>query len=436
MGSFDFLTVDEIHKVDPELVQRVTRSLRESKKLFEKTIRIKGIDFKFISSVNSTILGKFNHYGKSLGGIRVMDYANLSIEDKEEYARFDATNLGRAMARKWAVLTYMGTQMAESGLIRENELRSFYMGGGKTVIYVKNIQDYFNLSSLDRMNLFKHFGAFLNEDVQGEYMGGEDMNTTVADMDTIKSVSQYTSCFSKELGGSGNPSPVTAEGVFRYMLGLCPLVLGKDSLNGLTIGIQGVGNVGSALAQKICNAFPKANIIFTTLDRSYGKLFAKKIKGTFVEPDKLIGLPMDIFSPNAGSEVLNNQTIPKLAEAGVKLICGAANCQFEVEKGKIKHELAKMCHESGIYVAPDYPANLGGILNLSFEFPIPGNNHSIERAEQIAAGNKDLAVSIFKMSSADGKLPYQCANYLADRVIAAFLDKTGSKEINLHLMKK
>ena len=364
-----------------------------------------------------------------------MDYAKLPVDDKEAYAKFDATNLGRAMARKWSILTFMGTQMAEAKTIRENELRSFYMGGGKSVIYVKDLKDYFKLSVTDRDTLFKIFGDFLETVVKGDYMGGEDMNTTVDDMDRIKGATKYISCYSKKLGGSGNPSPVTAEGVYRYLRGVFPLVFGQETLNGLTIGIQGVGNVGAPLAEKIRRDFPDAKLIFTTLDAEFGKALAEKIKGTYVEPDELVGMPMDIFSPNAGSEVLDANRIPKLEKAGVKLICGGANCQFEVEDGRIKHHLAEQCDKAGIYVAPDYTANLGGILNLSFEFPIPGNDHSIARAKEIAAGNMDLAASIYQMSKKNKRLPYQCAVDLADHVIAAFLQKTSPDEIDQYLLK-
>lgn len=433
MSSLQFLTVDDSKNVDAALVERVTQTLTDKNKLHIKEVVVGGVTFKFFSSVNNTLLGSFNDYGKSLGGIRVMDYAKLDVEDKEAYAKFDATNLGRAMARKWAILNFMGTQMYEAKSVTDKELRSFYMGGGKSVIFVKDLNDYAKLSDAERVELFKTFGKFLEEEVKGDYMGGEDMNTLVSDMDTIRSETKYISCFSKELGGSGNPSPVTAEGVYRYMLGLVPKVFGKDTLNGLTIGIQGVGNVGAPLAEKIRRDYPEAKLVFTTLDTAAGKALAEKLNGTFVEPDELIGVPMDIFSPNAGSEVLNGTTIPKLISAGVKLVCGGANVQFTVKNSKIDHELAEKCDKAGMYVAPDYPANLGGILNLSFEFPIEGNEHSLQRAEEISAGNTALAASIFDMSKTYNLLPYQCADYLADRVIAAFLQKNAPERIDTDL---
>ncbi len=430
MNKLEFLTVDEVKNVDTGLVKRVTKTLAEKNTLHSKEVTIGGVVFKFFSSVNNTILGSFNDYGKSLGGIRVMDYANLDVLDREAYAKFDATNLGRSMARKWAILNFMGTQMYQNNTVNDKELRSFYMGGGKSVIYVRNLKDYFNLSGQNRVNLFKTFGKFLEEEVKGDYMGGEDMNTLVSDMDTIKSETKYISCFHKELGGSGNPSPVTAEGVYRYMLGLVPKLFNKNSLDGLTIGIQGVGNVGAPLAEKIRRDFPDAKLIFTTLDTQAGIKLAEKLNGTFVSPDQIIGMKMDIFSPNAGSEVLNESTIPKLISAGVKLVCGGANCQFKVKEGKIDHKLAQQCAQADVYVAPDYPANLGGILNLSFEFPIPENEHSLKKAEEIASGNTHLAAEIYDMSEKYNMLPYECADYLADHVIAAFLTKNIPEAID------
>ena len=265
-----------------------------------------------------------SNLGPALGGCRMWPYAT------EEDAVRDVLRLSRGMTYKSA-------------------LANLKLGGGKSVV-IGNPRTQKTPALLEAL-------ACAIERVNGRYIAAEDSGTSVADI-------KYMAQFTKHVAGiadkptdtgtrSGDPSPATAYGTFVGIKAAVKEKLGRDSLDGLKVAVQGIGNVGYDLAKQLHDAGAKlwvADIYQEQLDRA-----ATELGATVVGADEIFDLDVDVFSPCALGAILNDQTIPQLK---AKIIAGASNNQL----AEPRHGVALM--RRGILYAPDYVINAGGIIDV------------------------------------------------------------------------
>ena len=243
---------------------------------------------KAIIAIHDTTLGP------ALGGTRMWTY------ESEEAAIEDALRLARGMTYK-------------------NAAAGLNLGGGKTVIIgdpAKNKSE----------ELFRAFGRYI-QGLNGRYITAEDVGTTVADMDLIHEETNYVTGISPEFGSSGNPSPVTAYGVYRGMKAAAKEAFGSDSLQGKVVAIQGAGNVAFALCRHLHEE--GAKLIVTDINKKAAQRVVDAFGATAVDPTDIYEVECDIYSPCALGATINDVTIPKLK---AKVIAGSANNQLKEEK--------------------------------------------------------------------------------------------------------
>lgn len=273
--------------------------------------------------VHSTTLGP------GLGGIRLWQY------ESSEAAMLDVLRLSEGMTYKAAV----------AGLA---------LGGGKTVV----MADGKEADPRIRSARFQALGRYIDS-LNGRYIGAEDVGTKPGDMVEIRKVTRHVTGLPVEQGGSGDPSPVTAFGVWRGIQALVEEVFHTDSLKGVRVAIQGLGKVGLGLAEHLM----KDGAIVVGTDIVSEKIKAAQAKNVkVVDPDAIYDVDCDIFAPCALGAVLNTDTIPRLK---CKVVAGAAN-----------NQLAEPCHADmlesrGIVYAVDYVINAGGLINVAHEVARP-----------------------------------------------------------------
>jgi len=319
---------------------------------------------KAIIAIHDTTLGP------ALGGARMWTYAS------EENAIEDALRLARGMTYK-------------------NAAAGLNLGGGKTVIIGDPFKD-------KNEEMFRALGRFI-QGLNGRYITAEDVGTTVTDMDLIHEETNYVTGISPAFGSSGNPSPVTAYGVYRGMKAAAKEAFGSDSLEGRTISVQGLGNVAYKLCEYLHNE--GAKLVVTDINQAAIDRVVHDFGATAVAPDDIYSQEVDIFSPCALGAILNDETIPQLK---VRVVAGSANNQLQDSRhGDILHEL-------GIVYAPDYVINAGGVINVADE--LYGYNR--ERAMKRVDGIYDSIEKIFTISKRDGIPTYVAANRLAEERIA------------------
>jgi len=311
--------------------------------------------------------------GPALGGTRMWPYAT------EAEALHDVLRLSRGMTYK-------------------SSLAGLDLGGGKAVI----IGD---ARTQKTEAMFRRFGQFV-ESLNGRYITAEDVGMSTTEMVNIQKETTNVAGLPEEMGGSGDPSPVTAYGVYCGMKAAAKTAYGSDDLNGRKVGIQGAGNVGKALVAYLVKEGAK---VFLT-DIHEEKLAAIKAEFpaiTVVKSEDIYDLDMDIYSPCALGATVNDDTLKRLK---CSVIAGAANNQLADE---IIHGKAVM--EKGILYAPDFLINAGGIINCAWERK--GYNH--RAAMNQTAAIYDTAIRIFK-ASADLAIPtYLAANQAAEHRISS-----------------
>lgn len=319
---------------------------------------------KAVIAIHDTTLGP------ALGGARMWTYAS------EENAIEDALRLARGMTYK-------------------NAAAGLNLGGGKTVIIGDPFKD-------KNEEMFRALGRFI-QGLNGRYITAEDVGTTVSDMDLIHEETNYVTGISPAFGSSGNPSPVTAYGVYRGMKAAAKEAFGSESLEGLKISVQGLGNVAYKLCEYLHNE--GAKLVVTDINQAAIDRVVNDFDATAVAPDEIYAQEVDIFSPCALGAILNDETIPQLK---AKVIAGSANNQLKDSRhGDYLHEL-------GIVYAPDYVINAGGVINVADE--LYGYNR--ERAMKRVDGIYDSIEKIFAISKRDGIPTYVAANRLAEERIA------------------
>lgn len=321
---------------------------------------------KAIIAIHNTTLGP------ALGGTRMWVYEN------DEAALKDVLRLSRGMTYK----------AAAAGL---------NLGGGKAVIIGNPKTD-------KNEALFRTFGRFV-EGLAGRYITAEDVGTETRDMEWVRMETKYVTGISKSLGGSGDPSPVTALGVYSGIKAAVKEVYGTDSIAGKKIAVQGVGHVGTYLVQHLTK--DGAKVFVTDIDEERIKRIVKDYGATAVKGDEIYGLDVDVYAPCALGATINDETVPKLR---CKIVAGGANNQLAEEK---KHGL--MLIEKGILYAPDFVINGGGLINVANE--LEGYNQ--ERALAQAEGIYDLMLKIFNIAKTENIPTYKAANRYAEQRLQA-----------------
>ena len=218
-------------------------------------------------------------------------------------------------------------------------------GGGKAVLAVPG-----PLDGQERRGLLLRY-AGLVASLGGTYHTGPDVNTTVADMDVIGERCPHVSCRSEDRGGSGDPGPHTARGVFHGIRASVRHVLGSAELTGRTVLVQGVGDVGGPLAEQLATA--GAHVLVSDLGAERARILADRIGAEVVLPEDAIGVECDVYSPCALGGTLSAETIPRLR---CRIVAGSANNQLA------RPEDAERLRQAGILYAPDFVINAGGVL--------------------------------------------------------------------------
>jgi leucine dehydrogenase len=329
---------------------------------------------KAIIAIHNTALGP------ALGGTRMWNYAS------EEDALIDVLRLSKGMTYK----------ASAAGL---------NLGGGKAVI----IGDPKKHKS---EAMFRAFGAYVNS-LQGKYITAEDVGTTVHDMEYIFMETPFVTGIPVVLGGSGDPSPYTAHGVLMGIRAAVKEKLSTDSLHGVRIAVQGLGNVGSHLVDYL----QKEGAIVTVADIDPERVqrITSKYGLKAVDPEQIITSECDVLAPCALGAVINDKTINNLK---CRIIAGGANNQL----AEYRHGDALM--ELGILYAPDYVINSGGLMNVFVELEGYSQERAFDKTKQVY----DNLMNVFKMSKAEKIATHRAA----DRVAEARIKAIGCLRQHLH----
>ena len=294
----------------------------------------KDTGLKAIIGIHNTVLGT------ALGGTRMWNYSN------EWEALNDVLRLSRGMTFKSAI----------TGL---------NLGGGKAVI----IGD---AKTQKTPELMRRFGEFVHS-LSGKYITAEDVGMTTEDMDTVREVTPYVTGISESKGGAGNPSPITAYGVFMGMKAAAKFKYGSDVLEDKSVYVQGIGHVGEALVEHLINEGAKVTIADINQERL--EEIRSKYGATIYGGNDIYSEPMDIYAPCALGATINDDTIYRLQ---ADIVAGAANNQLAQED---KH--GRILQERGIVYAPDFLINAGGIINVYAELENYDRQEIMRKTENI-----------------------------------------------------
>jgi leucine dehydrogenase len=306
--------------------------------------------------------------GPAGGGTRMKTYA----EPAEALA--DSMRLSAAMTLKMAAV-------------------EMPFGGGKAVLAVPG-----SISGEERRGLLLRYADLVNS-LRGTFNTGPDVNTSVADMDVIGERCQYVFCRSEERGGSGDPGPYTARGVFHGIAASVRHAFGSDSLEGRVLLVQGVGDVGAPLAEQLASA--GARVLLSDVIAGRARGVADRIGADVVPPADAIGLECDVYAPCALGGTLSAETIPRLR---CRIVAGSANNQLA------QLEDAERLRRAGILCAPDFVINAGGVLYALGVEHLGWTRDAIE--QQLAGVGRTLA-EIYTRADAEGITTQAAAERLA-----------------------
>ena len=320
------------------------------------------VGYHGIIAIHSTALGP------AVGGTRFWNY------DSEEEALTDALRLSHGMTYKSA-------------------LAGLPLGGGKSIIIG-------NDSAHDRNALLRAHGRFIDT-LNGRYVTAEDVGTSPADMEIVRLETQHVAGL---IGRSGDPSPYTAAGVYRAIQASNQFLWRTSELSGLTVAIQGCGNVGYNLAKMLHES--EARLIVTDVNSDNLSRVVDEFGAETVSPSEVFSVRADVFAPCALGGVINDETIPQLK---VQIVAGAANNQLLEER----HGAA--LRNRSILYAPDYVANAGGVLNGCTELLGWKPEYSFSKVIQIY----DTVLKIFKSAEEQGIPTNVAADRLAEERLRA-----------------
>ncbi|MCF4102155.1 leucine dehydrogenase [Gillisia sp. M10.2A] len=323
----------------------------------------KDTGLRAIIGIHNTVLGP------ALGGTRMWNYST------EWEAVNDVLRLSRGMTFKSAI----------TGL---------NLGGGKAVILG-------DAKTQKTPELMRRFGEFVHS-LSGKYITAEDVGMDTEDMDTVREVTPYVTGISESKGGAGNPSPITAYGVFMGMKAAAQHKYGSDHLDGKKVLVQGIGHVGESLVEHITNE--GAEVFISDINQSRLEEISKKY-GAKIYTDDVYGADVDIYAPCALGATINDDTIGRIRAS---IIAGAANNQLADE---IRH--GQILQEKGIVYAPDFLINAGGIINVYAELEGYGKTEIMRKTENIF----NTTLEILKSANANGITTHHAALKIAQQRI-------------------
>jgi leucine dehydrogenase len=319
---------------------------------------------KAIIAIHDTTLGP------ALGGTRMWAYKS------EADALNDVLRLSKSMTYKASI----------AGL---------NLGGGKAVIIGNSHKD-------KTEALLRKFGRFI-KNLNGEFITAEEVGTNPKDMEYIRMETQHVLGVPETIGGSGDPSPITALGVFMGIKAAVKELYGNDSLTGKSVVVQGVGHVGENLVRLLRDE--NAMVYVSDINDERTGQIAKKYRAQAVSNNTIFDLDADIYSPCALGATINAQTINKLK---FSIIAGSANNQLEDEfiQGRI-------LLEKGILFAPDYVINAGGVINCYSELMGFSKKRTLQLTENIYEATRN----VIKLSKAENISTIEAANRIAEKRI-------------------
>lgn len=321
------------------------------------------VGLRAIIAIHDTTLGP------ALGGCRLYPYSS------EAEALTDVLRLSRGMTYKAAV----------AGLD---------LGGGKSVI----LGD----PSIKSEALFRAFGRHIAS-LSGRYITAEDMNTNVADMDYIRRETSHVTGAGKHAGGSGNPSPVTAWGVFHGIRACLEVVYGSPSLEGRKVAIQGVGNVGYHLARYLSEH--GAQLYLSDINTRRVAELVDELGAEVLEGDDFYSAEVDVLAPCAVGGIINARSIPVIQ---APILCGGANNILGDEDAD-----GERLVEANITYAPDYVVNAGGLINVYAEL----NRWPAEKAMEDASNIFNTTKAILNLARSESMTTIAASNRIAEQRI-------------------
>ena len=357
----EVINTNELHKLDPVFGQLSFDNHEQIVFCNDKDTGLKAI-----IGIHNTVLGP------ALGGTRMWQYNN------EWEALNDVLRLSRGMSFKSAI----------TGL---------NLGGGKAVI----IGD---AKAQKTPELMKRFGEFVHS-LSGKYITAEDVGMETSDMDLVREVTPYVTGISESKGGAGNPSPITAYGVFMGMKAAAKYKFGTDVLEDKSVIVQGIGHVGESLVEHLTNE--GAKVIISDINEARLNEVSDKYGATIYAGNDLYGEDVDIYAPCALGATINDATINNIR---AKVIAGAANNQLADEN---KH--GQLLKDKGIVYAPDFLINAGGIINVYAELENYGRTEIMRKTENIY----NTTLEILNNAETNGITSHQAALNIAQGRIDA-----------------
>ncbi len=307
--------------------------------------------------------------GPALGGLRMWPYAD------EQEALTDVLRLSRGMTYK-------------------NALAGLHLGGGKAVI----IGD----PRTDRSEaLMRSFGRFLDS-LGGRYITAEDVGMTETDMEYILRETDWVVGNSTVRGGSGDPSPFTAQGTEAGIRACLRERFGREEIGDYRYAVQGAGHVGLELIHRLRRH--DAHVYVTDVDPERVQQAVDEYGCEGVEPDAILDTDAEVFCPCALGGVINAGTLPRLR---CQIVAGAANNQLEDDAA------GDALFERGIVYAPDYAINAGGVMNVSLEL----EGYSAERAHAMVERIEDTVGTILERARRESIPSWRAADLEAERRI-------------------
>lgn len=315
---------------------------------------------KAIICIHSTALGP------AVGGCRMWEY------NTDEGALVDGLRLSRGMTYK-------------------NAMAGLPFGGGKSVIIG-------NPKTLKSEALFRAFGRFVDS-ISGRYVTAEDVGTSPADIAIVHKETPHVLGLE---GKSGDPSPMTAYGVYKGIKSAVKFKMGRDSLEGVRIAVQGLGHVGYYLCKHLHEE--GAKLIVTDINKESIERVVRDFGATACDINAIYTQDVDVYAPCALGATVNDETLPRLK---CSIVAGAANNVLAEDR----HGIALM--NRGILYAPDYVINAGGIINVSFE-----NNYSKDAAMEKTDNIYATLTNVFERAKSEGKPTNVVADEIARQLVA------------------
>ncbi|MDE3270054.1 MAG: hypothetical protein OYH77_07200 [Pseudomonadota bacterium] len=332
------------------------------------------------SSLNAIISIHDTTLGPALGGCRIWNY-----QDHAD-ALHDVLRLSRGMTYKAA-------------------LAGLPLGGGKSVIIA-------DPKTADKPSLLRALGQHV-EYLHGRYITSQDVSVSNSDLCHIRTMTKHVVGLPADKGGTGDPSPHTAMGVLHGIKAAVRHKLNRSDLHGISVAVQGCGNVGKHLCHLLHHEGAKLYISDISVERA--RQVADECQAETVDKDAIISLDVDVFSPCALGAVISKKSIPKLK---AKIVAGGANNQLTDEEGD-----DLLLREHGILYAPDYIVNAGGLISVSYE--VEAIDKTVPIADRLTNIYSTL-LEIFSVADTNGAGTGKTANKVAEKRITSYASKMNS----------